>query len=184
MAGRLTLEGGGWLEVREDGPRVQLSVGRGQDGGGLYKAWAYGARGEVLLGTLIPEGRYLRLERTISKSALEQDGCWPITGGRTSLVFSFAAQAESKPEFSWRWDSRPASRIRDPVLQEAAAAWGPMLFRESEQGFQLAAPLDPERPFPLTPLFCFAQPIRVDGQLHAAFFFDDQGQAILPPRKT
>lgn len=180
MEERLELEGGGLLEIREDGARAQLSVRRGLDGAGLYKVWIQGGQGELLLGTLTPEGQYLRLERTMSKSALAQAGCWPVTGGRTALVFSFLDQEALQPQPSWRWEHRPGGRLGDPVLRESAASWGPMLIRESQHGFELAAPLDPERPFPMTPLFCFAQVLRVDGQLHAAFAFDLQGNPQPP----
>ena len=141
MEGRFELEGGGQLEVREEGARLRLSVRRRLDGAGLYKAWLRGERGEYLL----------------------------------ALAFSFGEEGEP-PSPDWRWEHRPALRIRDPVLAEAAAAWGSMLLREGNGGFQLAAPLDIHRPFPLTPLFCLARPLRVDGQTHVVFTFNQEGE--------
>lgn len=175
MEHQIDLEGGGRLEVREEGAKVHLSVVRGLDGAGLYKAWLRGDQGELLLGTLIPEGPQLRLERTMSQDALRAAGCWPVTGGRTGLVFSFS-QEEKEPALSdWRWEHRPGRLFLDPLLSETAAAWGPMLFRKDGDGFQLAAPLDPLRPFPMTALFCFGWTVTIDGQLHVAFSFDREG---------
>ena len=121
MEGRFELEGGGQLEVREEGARLRLSVRRRLDGAGLYKAWLRGERGEYLLGTLVPQGQFLCLERTVSRDTLSQAGCWPVAGGRTALAFSFGEEGEP-PSPDWRWEHRPALRIRDPVLAEAAAA--------------------------------------------------------------
>ncbi len=180
MERRFTLEGGGQLEVREEGAQVHLSVRRGLDGAGLYKVWVRGDQGELMLGTLIPDGRYLRLERTMSRDSLAAGGCWPIAGGKTVLAFTFSQQEEEKKQADWRWEHRPSLRLHDPVLREAAAAWGSMLIREDQRGFQLAAPLDPYRPFPITPLFCFGQPVRVDGQTHVAFSFDVEGNPRAP----
>lgn len=182
MEQRLKLEGGGWLEVREDGTRARLRVQRGLDGAGIYKAWLRGAAGEMLLGTLAPEGQYLRLERTISLEALREGGCWPVTGGRTALTFSFAPQQSPPPSRNWRWEHRPGRLFSDPVLAEAATGWGPMLWREDEGGFQLAAPLDPLRPFPLTPIFCFAAAVAIEGRTHAMFSFTAQGTPRVPER--
>lgn len=181
MTQRLELEGGGWLEVQEEGARVRLSVRRGLDGAGLYKVRLRGDRGEMLLGTLVPEGQYLRLERTMSKDSLTAAGCWPITGGTAALAFSFdSQQAQTPPASDWRWEHRPAKLLGDPVLCESAAAWGPMLVRENASGFELAAPLDPQRPFPMTALFCLGRALHVDGQLHVVFSFDSQGNPRPP----
>lgn len=173
---RMELEGGGRLEVREDGARVHLSVCRKLDSAGLYKVWLRGPRGELLLGTLTPDGRYLRLGRTMSRDALNSAGCWPITGGRAALAFAFSNQAQP----GWRWERRPSLRLCDPVLREAADNFGPMLLREDRCGFLLAAPLDLQRPFPIPPLFCLGRPIQVDGRLHVVYRFAPDGTPLLP----
>lgn len=180
MEQRMELEGGGRLEIREEGIRVHLSVQRGTDGAGLYKAWLRGAQGELLLGTLIPDGRYLRLERTMSREALASAGCWPVTGGRTALAFSFSQEAPSPRPPDWRWEHRPGRLFSDPVLAGTAAAWGPMLLRETVEGFQLAAPLDPLRPFPMTPLFCLGRTAQIEGRTHVVFSFGREGSPLPP----
>ncbi len=175
MAQRLELEGGGHLEIREDGPQVHLSVWRGMDGAGLYKAWLRGNGPDFLLGTLMPEGEYLKLQRTLSLDTLKRVGCWPISGGRTAMSFHFTGAEPQHFSARWRWEHRPSARFSDPLLADSAASWGSMLLRETEQGFQLAAPFDPRRPFPITMLFCLARVAQVDGQPHVVFSFQGDG---------
>ena len=175
MEQRLAMDGGGWLEVRQDNGQVHFSVSRSLDGAGLYKAWVFGHQGEMLLGTLIPSGRFLQLERTISTDALSRSGCWPVSGGKTAMVYSFdqADQFDSPP--AWRWEHRPGRLFQDDVLAESACAWGSMLYRKEQDGFSLAAPFDPHRPFPMSVLFCFCKILPIDGQPHAVFAFDQDG---------
>ena len=179
MSQTFSLDGGGCLDVREDGAMVRLGVCRAPDRAGIYKVRLRGDGGEYLLGTLIPEGNCLRLQRTLSRDALHRAGCWPIRGGSCSLHFPFSEQQQVKGEFTpWRWEHHPGKLLSDPVLQDSAAAWGSMLTRTGKDGFQLAAPFDPRRPFPLLPLLCFASVERVDGQVHAVFSFDHQGHPV------
>lgn len=175
MAQRLELEGGGCLEIREEGAQVHLSVWRGMDGVGLYKAWLRGSGPDFLLGTLMPEGKYLKLQRTVSLDRLKQAGCWPIQSGKTAMSFHFTG-SENQGFFSrWRWEHRPSSRFSDPALAESASAWGSMLLRDVDQGFQLAVPFDSRRPFPITTLFCLARIVQVDGQPHVVYTFNTDG---------
>lgn len=180
MAQKLTLEGGGHLEWTQEGALIRLNVRRVLDGSGLYKVWLRGSLGEYLLGTLIPEGQQLTLERTVSRDTLAQAGCWPVTGGRCAMAFSFS-EAEPEPASSpWHWDHAPFRRFPDPVLAEAAAAWGSMLVREGTWGFQLAIPMDSHHPFPLLPLFCLASILSIDGQPHVTFTFLPSGEPKFP----
>ena len=41
------------------------------------------------------------------------------------------------------------------------------------------SPYDPARPFPLTPLFCFARIRRIGSRDYAVFAFDDRGDPTL-----
>lgn len=181
MTQRLELEGGGYLEYCEEGAQVRCFVRRGMDGAGLYKVWLHGSETDLLLGTLIPEGGWLKLRRTVSRDTLERAGCWPILGGKTALSFSFSSEVPRQYPSSWRWDHRPALRFSDSILAEAAAAVGPMLLRETAHGFQLAAPFDPKRPFPIPMLFCLARIDSVDGRFHAVFSFAADGTPRTEP---
>lgn len=178
MSERKALEGGGSLEIREQGMMVQLNVCRSLETSALYKAWVHGSGGEFLLGTLIPEGQQLRLNRTLSIDTLKKAGCWPILGGRTAKHIHFSEPANKPKKQAWRWEHCPACRFSDPVLKESASNWGSMLFRSGSQGFQLAIPFNPRRPFPLAPAFCFAKLLPVDGQPHVVFSFDSHGTPL------
>ena len=57
------MEGGGALEVRQEGSRVKFTAERQRDEVGLYKVWLRG-RGEFLLGTLIPEAVPVKYEES------------------------------------------------------------------------------------------------------------------------
>ena len=93
---KLELDGGGSLTWQEDALRVRLEVRRADDGQGLYKACISGQNGELPLGTLLPEQGGLVLRRTLTLDALRRQGCWPITGGRCALAFSFQDLASVK----------------------------------------------------------------------------------------
>ena len=178
MSERKALDGGGSLEIQEQGSMVRLTACRALDTSALYKVWVYGREGEFLLGTLIPEGPQLNLRRTLSAETLKKAGCWPILGGRSAKYFNFTDAAAKKKPSPWRWEHRPACRLSDPVLQESASAWGSMLCRPDSRGFQLAIPFNPRRPFPLPPLFCLARLLPVDGQPHVVFSFDSRGAPL------
>ena len=180
MGQRLELEGGGWLEVREQGGYVQLSACRKREQDGLYKVRLLGAGGTYLLGTMIPEGDQLCLRRTLSRDALTMHGVWPVTGGIVEMAYSFTDIDKSQSERSWRWEHHPALLFQDGVLSEAAAAWGSMLFRAQPDGFQLAAAYDHRHPFPLTPVFCFGCICTVDNQPHISFLFSKNGTPKIP----
>ena len=180
MAQQVTLDGGESLELTELGAMVRLKVRRRLDRTGLYKVWLRGKGGELLLGTMIPEGTQLSLERTLSRDALMQAGCWPVTGGKCVMSFHFTDTEPESFHSSWHWEHRPSRRFSDPILAEAAAAWGSMLVREESWGFQLAVPADPHRPFPLLPLFCMACVLPVDGQPHIVFSFHSSGEPKYP----
>lgn len=178
MSERKALDGGGSLEIQEQGAMVRLTASRPLDASALYKVWVYGRGGEFLLGTLIPEGQQLNLRRTLSADTLKKAGCWPILGGKSAKCFHFTESANKQKNVTWHWEHRPACRLSDPVLQESAAAWGSMLCRPDPRGFQLAIPFNPRRPFPLAPLFCLARLLPVDGQPHVVFSFDSQGSPL------
>lgn len=180
MGPRMEMEGGGWLELREQGGYIQLSALRKQDQEGLYKIRVLGETGAYLLGTMIPEGDRLSLRRSLSQQALLDHGAWPIIGAKCELVYSFTDTAVKEIESNWRWEHHPSSLFCDPVLSEAAAAWGSMLFRTQPDGFQLAAPFDSRHPFPLSPVFCFGCVCTVDAQLHITFRFSQDGHPLLP----
>ncbi len=172
MEKRFPLAGGrGWLAVREEGGRVRCEARMPDDGRGLYKGWLTGASGRALLGTFVPGDGGLALARTLSLDELKRQGAWPPEEGTAELAFSFDGRAVQPP--GWTRDPSPGRLLGEPLL--AAAAPGPALLRREAEGFSLAYRYRPDRPFPLTPLFCFARLEEMEGELYLCFPFRKGG---------
>lgn len=171
------MEGGGSLTLAEDGPRVRLEAVRPDDGRGLYKAWALGDGGSALLGTLVPEGGVVRLVRTVSRRSLAQAGCWPVTGGRSVLVYPFPPQGERSP---WRPEPHPERLCRDPLVRESLEGRPGFCGRRQGTSVLLSVPFRPTQPFPLPLLFCLARVEHREGRLWLVWEFDSGGSPVLP----
>jgi len=127
----------------------------------------------MLLGTLCPGQNGAKLTCRISKSRLERCGCWPIVWAQSVQSGSF------ERESFWKQELHPEQMVSDSVLREALANRS-MLLKRGEDGFDLAAAFDPNRPFPLTPLFCLARIRAVEGRTCVVFRFDGEGNPIVP----
>lgn len=177
MEERLKMWGGGWLTVRQEGPRVTIDAERPADEKGLYKVWLHGDQGgRFLLGTMAPEKGALRLHRTLSVGSLEQAGCWPQFRVEAPLAFSFTPQNTEK----WYCEQHPDRLLADPALREQLR--NPMLCLRRGEGFSLSAPFRSDRPFPLPALFCLARPERREGRLYLVWPFDREGRPIVRNR--
>ena len=177
MEEHLSMNGGGVLTLRQEGPRVHIQAERPADGRGLYKVWLHGDHGgKLLLGTLVPEGGALRLSRVVSVSALERAGCWPRFRAEAPLAFSFSDQ----PGGRWYCEQHPERLVSDPLLRSRLR--GAMLCRRQDGAFALSAPFRTDRPVRLPALACLARVERRDGQLHMVWEFDSQGNPK-PPHK-
>ena len=173
MEQKLEMKGGGTLTVCRDGPRVHLEAVRPGDGRGLYKVWLLGQPGgRFLLGTLAPEGGFLRLKRTIPQGDLERAGCWPVAGAEAPLAFPFSGGER------WYCEAHPERLLRDPVLRSQIR--GPMLCRKEQGGFRLAAPFRTDGPVALETLFCLARLERLEGRAHLVWSFDREGRPTVP----
>lgn len=182
MQERFSLAGGrGCLTFREEGPRAVLEAVLPEDGKGIYKAYLIGSQGRVLLGTLMPEGGALRLRRMLSLDELKRKGVWPPQGAEVDLAFSAkgAEQAERYPE-GWIGEPDPARLMGDALLARTASHMAGALLQRTVCGFYLAVPWSKQRPFPLSPVFCFAHIKRLDGRNYAVFAFNGEGQPIFP----
>ena len=174
---RFSLDGGrGWLTVREENGRVRMEGQLPDDRRGLYKGWLLGSRGRALAGTFVPEGGVLKLRRTLSLDELRRQGAWPPTGGLAELAFAAGAppRGNPAPPAGWRWEPHPAGRMGEPLLARAVGERR-VLYRPEDGGFSLACPFDPAKPFPLTPLFCFASVRRLGDRWYAVFPFRPGG---------
>ena len=164
----MQLTGGGTLVLWEEGMLVHLQVQRHDDRRGLYKIWIRGPGGRKLLGTLVPEGGRLCIYRRLSRRELEQEGCWPVTGGEAVLAFSFGQDG-------WVREEHPERLVKDVVLRQALKGQT-MRLRRQEKGFRLSVSFDTARPFPLTALFCLS---KVEGG-YVIFPFDREGNPVVP----
>ena len=88
------------------------------------------------------------------------------------MAFSFSEQRPAVPA-GWRCEPDPARLMGEPLL--AAAAKGPALICRDERGFLLAYLYRKDRPFPLTPLFCFARLETLEGRDYLCFPFRPGG---------
>ena len=175
MSMELELDAGGRLRFWEDAGRVFFRCERAADGEGIYKVWIRGDGGEMLLGTLAPEGEKLVLGRAIWQMELRRSGCWPVRGGRCCLAVPFGNRAGD----GWYWEEDP-SRYVD---QETAALgeWQRMLVcKRGKGGVQLAIPWHRDKPIPLSALFCLAWTERIWGELCLVWKFDEQGRPCMP----
>ena len=178
MPERWQMEGGGTLTLQGEGLGVRLEAVRPDDSRGLYKAWIFGPSGEYLLGTLVPEGKRLRLSRWVSRQSLAQAGCWPVRGGRTALAFSFS---NSEPaESAWKPEPCPERLCGDPLVR-ACVQGRPGFYRQrTGEEERLSAPFQPGAPFPIPPLFCLARVERRDGQPWLVWSFSPDGVPQIP----
>lgn len=167
----------GELLFFEEGHRVQVQVQAKNDRKGLYKAFLRGTRGQTLeLGTLTPNGTGLSLRRTLPKEQLQQAGCWPPHQGYLTLAHRFAGK--ELPQ-GWQREENPAELLHhDPILCAALPKEGTALLCRNRAGlgFSLAFLYRADRPFPLTPLFCFARVRRLGQDTYAVYAFDPDGR--------
>ena len=179
MERQYRLEGDGSLSVRADGLRAVVEAQRPSDGRGLYKAYLLGPSGRTLLGTLAPEGGRLWVRRTLTLDALKRQGAWPPVGGELELAFVFGAE---KAPAGWQWRAPEGLTFGEEYLRAMVVRQGRALFQPSGEGFRLAYPFSCARPFPLSGLFCLAEPAILEGERHVCFRFDRKGWPVVPQR--
>lgn len=177
MSMELVLEGGGKMRVWEDSGRVFFRCEREVSGEGIYKVWIRGDGGEMLLGTLAPEGNRLVLGRAVWQMELRRSGCWPLRGGKCALAVPFGNRGND----GWYWEDNPARLVDEETA--CLGEWRRMLARRRNDRVELAIPWRREKPIPLSALFCLAQPEQIRGELCLVWKFDPQGRPCVPGQK-
>lgn len=166
----LGLDGGGTLQIREEGERVLLRCEYPMERSGLFKVWIRGEGGERLLGTLVPEGDCLRLCRTFWRGELRREGCWPIISGRCRMVYAF-------PEGeAWYWEADPGKLVSPEVAQ--SVEWQGMLCCRKKAGVELALPYQSGMEIPLSALVCLARLRTVQGRNCLVWCFNERGEPV------
>ncbi len=161
--------------LREEGPRAVVTAERPDDGRGLYKAYAVGPKGRLLLGTLMPEGKTLRLRRIVSLDELRRSGAWPVSSVAGELAFPFGG---GDPPPGWTWTDRPGELFQEPSLLRQASRLGRVLVRKEGQRWTLACPYRADKEFPLPEIFCFSRIKRINQREYCLFSFDAAGWPV------
>lgn len=176
------LDGGrGRLTVRREGTRVEVRSRISDDGQGLYKVWLLGPGGELPLGTLLPEGRELRLERRLDGPRLEAQGFWPPSGALVRRTFTFGAQKKHPAQGPRGFARvRPDQVLGDPVLRVSGGT-GELWTKRAGEESLLLVPFYPGKPLPLAPAFCLMRVVEREGARWAALRLDERGWPVLPP---
>lgn len=174
MSMEFELEGGGRLRVWEDAGRVFFRCERPVSREGLYKVWIRGDGGEMLLGTLVPEGGRMVLGRAVWPMELRRCGCWPVRGGRCDLAFRF----QSRQGDGWCWEEQPSKLVDEETAK--MGDWQRMLCHKGKDELFLACPVRKDRPVPLTSLICLAKPGRIRGEHCLIWRFDGCGKPCVP----
>lgn len=164
--------GKGSLRLWEEGLRVRLTARLPDDGRGLYKVWLTGARGgELLLGTLMPEGGVLQLHRQMSVDQLTRAGVWPPSGGRAALVFPAGGHVPQ----GWQLADNLAALFSDTVLRDQAKGQRGALLRKRDGGTTLALPFAWGSAVPLEAAFCLMRPAELEGETYLLLELDASG---------
>ena len=96
-------------------------------------------------------------------------------------------RGELRPVTSVEWKEwQPLREIpfRKPWLQRRLQACHGGLIRTETSRFHLAFPYAPQQPFPLIPLFCFANVQTINGRQYAVFAFDGEEQPVFGEEKA
>lgn len=137
----------------------------------LWCAWAVGDRGELRLGVLEPQGdRIGTIRRRFSRQMTA-----PL--GRV-LRGELRPAGQKEPEY-WEEAPVPERLFRARWLRQRLRGVQRGLIRTAGGGVrELALPYDPQKPFPLTTLFCFARLRTIGEGRWAVFRFDGEDRPV------
>ena len=126
----------------------------------IWCAWAVGDRGELRLGVVEPQNG---IRRRFSHQ---------MTAPLGKLLRGELRPAGDRTEENWTAAPEPDRLFRTPWLRRQLRDVRGALTRTAETGRFLALPYDEKQPFPLTPLFCLAQPRNIGGKRYLVYAFD------------
>ena len=171
----LEVAGGGTLRIWEENGRVFFKIECELHRDGLYKVWIRGDRGEVMLGTLVPEGEKMTLCRAFSPGELSRCGCWPVRDARCAKAYSFQREKQGD---GWSLEEDPGRFVNEETRK--LGEWRRMLYRKNDGWLELAYPVRKDAPLPLSHLFCLAMPTRIRGEICLIWRFNQDGEPLLP----
>lgn len=147
----------------------------------IKKVWLRGNGGNLLLGTLVPEGDRLKLNRTISNAMLREKGLEHCQRSEIEGAMGQRAQRKSaQPAAENRW--MPVARLSlpgmDPTLAEAIRSMKNGVWRREPDGICICCPWQIGQRMPCMPIFCFASySTRRGGML--TWFLDERGNPLI-----
>lgn len=129
---------------------------------GLWCAWAVGEAGELRLGVLEPENGQMSIRRRFSRRMTE-----PL--GRLLRGEVRPAVEDGR---SWEAVQEPERLFRTPWLRRQLRGMEGVLTQNIEEGRRLALPYDPQKPYPLAPMFCLSRIRRLGAGKYVIYTFD------------
>lgn len=167
----------GHLTANSQGLRTVFRADCPAWGEGIKKVWLKGSQGSLLLGTLVPEGNRLRLERTISNAMLREKG---LERCKWSEINMEGGQTPSPAAATSGW--APVQTLSlpnmDPILAEAVRNMKNGLWRRESEGVCICCPWQIGQRMPCMPIFCFASySTRRGGML--TWFLDEHGNPMM-----
>ena len=150
----------GELSAEQETLYTWLTVRCRLPGEDIWCAWAVGDRGELRLGVVEPQNG---IRRRFSHQ---------MTAPLGKLLRGELRPAGDRTEENWTAAPEPDRLFRTPWLRRQLRDVRGALTRTAEAGRFLALPYDEKRPFPLTPLFCLAQPRNIGGKRYMVYAFD------------
>lgn len=137
---------------------------------GLWCAWVVGEGGELRLGVLEPSGERATIRRRFS--------------GRITEPLGKILQGEIRPasvgETAWEPLGDPRQHFRSPYLVGQLQRAEGALTKTVGESRLVALPYDPQKPFGLTQMFCFARVMPIRGKDFAVFLFDEKEMPRFP----
>lgn len=137
-------------------------------GSGLLRAYLVGERSEMLLGVLAPEGGAFTIGRRFSRRETE------------NLGRIIRCEARRNGQQAWECASAPEQLLSNPFFSHMLQGLSGVLSRREGERRLIAIPWNPTKPFPMTPLFCFAKICRMEDMGYVVFAFDGKERPLMP----
>lgn len=162
----------GELSTEQEGLYTWFSVSCHPPEDGVWCAWALGEKGELRLGVLEPSGGQFAICRRFSGHQTEPLG--------TLLRGELRPVGERQKEAGWEPLLHPEQQFKTPWLCEQLRSCRGVLTRREGERRLLAFPWERGCPFPLVPLFCFAELACINGKSRLLFAFDREERPVFP----
>ena len=159
----------GELTTEQEALYLRFSVRCSLPEPGLWCVWAVGERGELRLGILEPCGEEAFLCRRFSQRMTAPLG--RLLRGELRPVIKPVQEG---------WSPLRENPFQTPWLRKQLQHMSGALTCAEHEKRYLALPYEPKQPFPLVPLFCFAEVRNIRGRQYVVFAFDREEFPVFP----